>query len=118
MPDIFNELAPTPFRKRDLDSDLRAYLEESSLDIPLKHRIILQFNIANDPKEPEKEGRIKAGLKTCFTFVRNELETKIMKSREKSAIYTIASFLLLATFYFLRTSLTGGAFLTTLFEGP
>ena len=115
--DIFNELDPAPFRKRDLDSDLRAYLEESSLDIPLKHRIILQFNMANDPKETEKEGRIEAGLKTYFTFVRNELETKIRKSREKSAIYTIASFLLLATSYFLRTSLTGGAFLTTLFEG-
>jgi len=33
--DIFNELDPAPFRKRDLDSDHRAYLEESSLDIPL-----------------------------------------------------------------------------------
>jgi len=115
--DIFNELDPAPFRKRDLDNDLRAYLEESSLDIPLKQKIILQFNIANDPKEPEKEELIKAGLKTYFTFVRNELETKIRKSREKSAIYTIASFLLLSTSYFLRTSLTGGTVLTTLFEG-
>ena len=115
--DIFNDLDPAPFRKRDLDSDLRAYLEDSSLDIPLKHKIILQFNIANDLNEPEKEERIKAGLKTYFTFVRNELKTKIRKSREKSAIYTIASFLLLAASYFLRTSLTGGAVLTTLFEG-
>lgn len=115
--DIFNELDPAPFRKRDLDNDLRVYLEESSLDIPLKHKIVLQFNIANDPKEPEKERRIKSGLETYFTFVRNELETKIRKSREKSAIYTISSFLLLATSYFLRTSLIGGTVLATLFEG-
>jgi hypothetical protein len=36
---IFNELDPAPFRKRDLDHDLRIYLEDSSLDIPLKHKI-------------------------------------------------------------------------------
>jgi hypothetical protein len=30
--DSFNELDPAPFRKRDLDIDLRVYMEESSLD--------------------------------------------------------------------------------------
>jgi hypothetical protein len=35
--DIFNELDPAPFRKKDLDHDLRIYLEDSSLDIPIKH---------------------------------------------------------------------------------
>jgi hypothetical protein len=115
--DIFNELDPAPFRKRDLDIDLRAYLEECSLDIPLENEIILQFNVANDAHDAEKEERIKAGLITYFTFVRNELKTKIRKSREKSAVYTLASFLLLATSYSLRTSVAGGTVLTTLFEG-
>jgi hypothetical protein len=115
--DIFNELDPAPFRKRDLDIDLRAYLEECSLDIPLKHKIILQFNVTNDPHDVEKEERIKAGLTTYFTFVRNELKTKIRKSREKSAAYTLASLLLLATSYSLRTSVAGGTVLATLFEG-
>jgi hypothetical protein len=62
--DIFNELDPAPFRKRDLDIDLRAYLEECSLDIPLRHKIILQFNVANDLHDAGKEERIKAGLIT------------------------------------------------------
>lgn len=115
--DIFNELDPAPFRKRDLDHDLRIYLEDSSLDIPIKHKIILQFNVSNDLHDSEKEERIKAGLKTYFTFVRNELKTKIRKAREKSAVYALASFLLLSASYSLRTSLMEGPVLTTLFEG-
>jgi len=56
-------------------------------------------------------------LKTYFAFVRNELKTKIKRSREKSAVYALASFLLLAASYSLRTSFTEGTVLTTLFEG-
>jgi hypothetical protein len=49
--------------------------------------------------------------------VRNELKTKIRKSREKSAVYTVAAFMLLAASYYLRTSVAGGTVLATLFEG-
>jgi hypothetical protein len=115
--DIFNELDPAPFRKRDIDHDLRIYLEDSSLDIPLKHNIVLQFKVLNDLHDSEKEERIKTGLKTYFAFVRNELKAKIRKSREKSAVYALASFLLLSASYSLRTSVAGGAVLATLFEG-
>ena len=44
--DIFNELDPAPFRKRDLDQDLRDYLEDSSADIPLKNNIMLRFKVS------------------------------------------------------------------------
>ena len=58
--DIFNELDPAPFRKRDLDQGLRDYLEDSSSDIPLKYGIILQFNISVEARNPDKEGKIKS----------------------------------------------------------
>jgi hypothetical protein len=115
--DIFNELDPAPFKKRDINHDLRVYLEDSSSDIPLKHKIILQFNVSDDLYDVEKEERIRAGLKTYFSFVRNELKTKIRRSREKTAIYALASLLLLSASYSLRTSVIDGAFLATLFEG-
>jgi hypothetical protein len=38
--DFFNLLDPSPLRKRDLNRDLRAYLEDSSSDISLKQEII------------------------------------------------------------------------------
>jgi hypothetical protein len=74
--DIFNELDPASFRKRDLDQNLRDYLEDSSSDIPLKYGIILQFNVSVEDKNAEKEGKIRSGLKTYFAFVRDILGKK------------------------------------------
>lgn len=37
--DIFSEWDPAPFKRRDLDSDLKLYLEECSEEIPFKYPI-------------------------------------------------------------------------------
>jgi type IV secretory pathway VirB9-like protein len=75
--DIFNELDSSPFRRRDLNSDLRKFLEECSSDIPLKNDIIVQFNVSQEKQEIEKEEKIRIGLKTYFSFVRNSHQKKI-----------------------------------------
>jgi hypothetical protein len=115
--DIFNELDPAPFRKRDLDQDLRDYLEDSSADIPLKYNIILQFNVSFEAKDLEKEEKIESGLKTYFSFVRDQLGSRIRKSYEKSVIYVFGAFFLLSASYLLRLVLTSNSFFTILIEG-
>src|SRR3989339_2067890 len=52
-PDVFNELDSAPWRRRDIDYDLRVFLEESSADIPIKYGIILQFSVEKDKQDPE-----------------------------------------------------------------
>jgi hypothetical protein len=101
--DIFNELDPAPFKKRDLDHDLRVFLEECSSDIPLKHRIILQFNVLNETPDAKKEERIVFGLKTYFSFVERQLNREIRKSYQKSALYVAIALLLLFIAYSLHT---------------
>ena len=49
--DIFNELDPAPFKKRDIDQDLRVFLEDCSADIPLKYNVILQFNVLENASD-------------------------------------------------------------------
>jgi hypothetical protein len=114
---IFNELDPAPFRKRDLDQDLRDYLEDSSADIPLKYDIILQFNISVEAKALEKEEKIESGLKTYFSFVRDQMGSRIRRSYEKSVIYVFGAFILLSASYLLRLVLTSNIFFTILIEG-
>ena len=115
--DIFNELDPAPFRKRDLNQNLRDYLEDSSSDIPLKYNIILQFNISVEAMDPDKEEKIRSGLKTYFKFVRDLLRNRISQSYKKSSIYVFSSFLLLSLSYLLRTTMIAGLFFTILVEG-
>lgn len=115
--DIFNELDPAPFRRRDLNHDLRIFLEESSADIPLKNDIILQFNLSNETQDQKKEERIISGLKTYFNLIEHQLAGEINKSYQKGATYVIIAFLLLLVAYSLRSITLGDAVFTTLVEG-
>lgn len=115
--DIFNDLDPAPFRKRDLDQDLRDYLEESSSDIPLKYDIILQFNVSVEVKDKNKEEKSKSGLKTYFSFVKDLYGKKIRKSYKKSGVHFFASLILLSLSYLLRTTMNASLFFTILVEG-
>jgi hypothetical protein len=62
--DIFNELDPAPFKKRDINQDLRVFLEDWPADIPLKYNVILQFNLLKDAPDPKKTN--PSGLRNSF----------------------------------------------------
>lgn len=66
--DLFNNLDPSPLKNRDLDDDFITYLEESSMDIPIQDTIELHIFIPEDIQEPEKEERVKTGLKTYYNY--------------------------------------------------
>jgi len=113
--DVFNELDSAPWRRRDLDHDLRVYIEECSSDIPHKFDVILQFNVEQEKQDPQKEERLKAGLKTYFTFERAALQRQIRGSYKRSATYTIGALFLLFTFYSLSAFSTD-PLLATVFD--
>ncbi len=113
--DVFNELDSAPWRRRDLDHDLRLFLEDCSSDIPLKYDIIIQFNVEQEKQDPIKEERLKVGLKTYFTFVRSGLQRKIRRSYERSLIYGVVAFFLIFASYTLA-ALSTTPLLVSLFD--
>ena len=62
--DVFNELDSAPWRRRDLDHDLRLSSKTAPRHTPLRYNIILQFNIEQEKPDLLKEERLKVGLKT------------------------------------------------------
>ena len=113
--DVFNELDSAPWRRRDLDHDLRMFLEDCSSDIPLKYDVILQFNVEQEKQDTAKEDRLKVGLKTYFTFVRSSLQKEIRRSYERSIIYVVVAFFLLFASYSLSVAATN-ALLASIFD--
>ncbi len=113
--DVFNELDSAPWRRRDLDHDLRIFLEDCSSDIPQKYDISLQFNVEQEKQDPIKEERLKVGLKTYFTFVRGGLQKKIRRSYERSIVYAVGAFFLIFASYSL-TAISTNPLLSTVFD--
>ncbi|MGA1866642.1 MAG: hypothetical protein ACMUFK_04155 [Thermoplasmatota archaeon] len=115
--DIFNDLDPAPFKKRDIDPDLRVYIEDSSIDIPLKNKISLQFNAPKHVKDDEKEKKVIMGLNTYFQFIIRTFEKDISHGYKKGAIYIACSFILLLSAYYLSSILPSNFLLVTFMEG-
>jgi hypothetical protein len=113
--DVFNELDSAPWRRRDLDHDLRLFLEDCSSDIPLKYDVILQFNVEQEKQDPIKEERLKVGLRTYLTFVRSGLHKKINRSYQRSLVYGVGAFFLIFASYSLAV-VSSNPLLVTLFD--
>lgn len=62
--DIFNEWDPAPYKRRDLNPDLRRYLEDSSNDIPLRNAVELLFKAPVQVYNDAKECSTREGLAT------------------------------------------------------
>lgn len=93
--DIFNELDPAPFRRRDLDQDLVAYLDECSHDIPLKNKILLEFVSEMDIRDDTKEERIIKGFRNYYKFLILNVQREIASTYKKSLSYIVTSIVLL-----------------------
>jgi hypothetical protein len=104
------------WRRKDLDHDLLVFLEASSADIPIKYDMTLRFDISKDKQDTKKEERIKLGLRTYFSFERNSLQKKIRSSYQKSAIYTLISFLLLYLSYSFQHQIKNNVIFSTLVD--
>ena len=107
--DIFNNLDPAPFVKRDLDSDLMTYMEESSVDI--------QFNAPTDIRDSEKEQRVITGIKTYFQFMIRSYKREINQVYQRSITYILSAFALLLFGFYLNNWSSKNILYETLVEG-
>lgn len=101
--EVYNELDPAPFRRKDLNSLLRSFLESCSSDIPLKYDIQLRFEFKSEKKDEEKEDKIRDGLKNFFLFLIYNQRKERNKTLQRVVIFTIVSFITLALGFFLRS---------------
>jgi len=98
--EIFNNLDPSPFKQRDLNSDLTNFLEDCSLDIPLQCLTILQFQVPKLIRNEDLERRIRIGLGNHFSYMMHSHSRRLKMIDKRSLYFVGISFLLLlaATF--------------------
>lgn len=90
--DIFNQWDPTPFKRREIDPDLRLYLEGSSDEIPFRYPIELCFKVLSDKQEPQLEEEIRCGLQNSFIFKQYLLKKQLKKNNTQALIFVILGF--------------------------
>lgn len=106
--DPLNDWDKSPLRKRDIHPELISFLEEASLDIPLKEKLIIRMFLPEDKKNDFRELKLQQAIKNYFMFQMYHL-SMIKSEHTKNALY----YILLALF-FLGISL----YLTSIIKLP
>jgi hypothetical protein len=90
--DIFSEWDPAPFKRRELDSDLRLYLEGSSDEIPFRYPIEICFTVPPGTRAPAMEEEIRQGLKNSLNFRLYLLKKQVRLTNVRTVRYVLAGF--------------------------
>ena len=94
--DLFNEWDPAPFKRRDIDPDLRTFFEECSDEISLRHPIAIAFFLPKAEIDYEKQAKCVEGLRNFFQFNRYLAEKEVKRSRKSALKYSAIGVVFLA----------------------
>lgn len=115
--DIFNDLDPSPLRKRDLDQDFISYLEDCSSDIPLRYGIELHIFCPAEIRDSVKEDRVRAGIKTYCNLMMLTFKNKLVESYKISAVYMIVFITLMSIAFTIGPKMPVSIITETFLEG-
>lgn len=115
--DLFNDLDPSPLRRRDLDNDFIGYLDDSSLDIPLSFGTLLRIHAPESIRDPANEERVRAGVKTYYSFLHHTSMRRLRSSLRQVAIYVAIAVMALFAAFYLGARLPDNFLSRTLVEG-
>jgi hypothetical protein len=115
--DIFNELDPSPMRKRDLASHVVAFLDDCSSDVPLKYGFDIQILAPREIMNEGREHRTMNGLKTYFSYMIFLYRKDLKILGQKALVYFVTSILFLISSLYLSSVFPVGIFFKTIVEG-
>lgn len=92
---IFNKWDSAPFKRREIDPDLKLYLEGSSDEIPFCYPIELCFTIPQDKWDEQLEQEARKGLDNTFAFKIYLLKKELRKTNTEMLRDVILGFIFL-----------------------
>ncbi len=115
--DLFNDMDPSPFRNRDLDADFLSFVDNASLDIPLKYPVALQILVPEEIRDVERESRVIAGMRVYYNLLLNSVNRRIAGNLRNFVFYILVSLGLLFTAFYLGSTLPKNFLWKTFNEG-
>src|SRR5947209_866968 len=89
--DVFNTLDRAPFKRRDLSPDLKQFLRECSVWIPLPQRFAIEFRVTRDRPDPDRQADVVAGVRNYFAYLMQVIYVDLRMQRRKIAMFFILS---------------------------
>lgn len=115
--DVYDEWDYSPFKKRDIDKDLIHYLEECSLEIPLRSKIVINFHLPENSEDPDQESKSVLSIRNYFHYTMLKM-TNVRKRYYMSVTrYTIIGLIFLITAFMIQNLVSSISLLNIVPEG-
>lgn len=85
--DVFDDWDPSPFKKRDIESEFHDYIVDSSEDIPLREPIELCLYVPEQLRDTAKEQMLRAALKIHFEFLQERMQKESRQDQKRAISY-------------------------------
>jgi hypothetical protein len=115
--DLFNKWDSAPFKRREIDPDLKIFLEGSSDDVPFRYPIELCFTIPPEKWNEQLEQEARKGLENTFTFKIYLLKREIKKTNAQMIRNVLLGFIFLWVATVFSKRFEASVLLTILGEG-
>jgi hypothetical protein len=115
--DIFNELDPSPLRRRDVAQPVVDFLDDCSADIPLKYKFELQILCPREIMNEGREHRTMNGLRTFFSYMVLIYKKDLRVLSQKALMYFVTSIVLIVGSLYTSARFPSDLFFKTLVEG-
>ncbi|MEB3273612.1 MAG: hypothetical protein ACO4CG_06495 [Prochlorothrix sp.] len=115
--DIFNAWDYSPFRRRDLNPELRSFLATCSSDIPLRYPLALRFCVLEEYRSLPEEQAIQRGLKSHYGLTSRTLRQELGVIQRKSVVFLVLGLLILGISIQLEPTETPVMVMETLAQG-
>jgi hypothetical protein len=93
--DLFNTLDRAPFRRRDLSVDLKQYLQDCSVWVPLPHPIAFEILLSHDGRDEARELEVVTGIHAYFAYLIHVGRAEGRRQRARILGFCGASFALM-----------------------
>lgn len=100
--DIYNEWDYAQIKRKDINQELKAFLEECAADISTKYKLILHFHLPKAIIDRKREETARMGLEQYFGFIVHTLEREWTREKRKGLFYMVVSFCLLSSAFLFR----------------
>ncbi len=91
---IYSDWDPSPFRRRDIESDFLEFIWDCSIDIPLHEKISIVFLMEEHLRDKKKEAQLLKALSNYFVYMLDKVERKYFEEKKKSLRYLVIGIIL------------------------
>lgn len=99
--ELFNEWDASPIRKKDIDPDLAAYLQQVGIDIPLREDIDICFIIPKEQKDEVLEVKAQKAFTNYYNGNIHFINRTLRSNFRKTLMYLVLGFSFIALAYVL-----------------